>query len=160
MPMSPVCASILTCLHMLTGHLYQLGSRLNSWLAWGYLWPSAVSQGHTMSLHLLAWLARVVLAGLALRVFTVVLQHDAYTVSFRTGLLVLARIRVSETRQSPLSSSELLLVLQVFRVLGFHSQSTPVQVPRLCPAQCSISDGSLLIYIPPTVLKLWLHKSH
>lgn len=94
-----------------------------------------------MSLHLLAWLARVVLAGLALRVFTVVLRHDTYTVFFRTGLLVLARIRVSETRQSPLSSSELLLVLQVLRVLGFQSQSTPVQDPRLCPAQCSISDG-------------------
>lgn len=41
-----------------------------------------------MRLHLLAWLARVVLAGLALRVFTVVLWRDTYTVSFRTGLLV------------------------------------------------------------------------
>lgn len=140
-PMSPVCARILTCLHKLTGHLYQLGSRLNLWLAWGYLWPSAVAQGRTMRLHLLAWLARVVLAGLALRVFTVMLRHDTYTISFRTGLLVLARIRVSETRQSPLPSSELLLVLQVLRVLGLHPQSTPVQDPRLYPAQCSISDS-------------------
>lgn len=79
-----------------------------------------------------------------------VLRLDTYAPSFWTVLLVWVRIRPSATRQTePLLSPELLLVLQVFRVLCLHSQSTPMQDPWLCLAQCSISDGLQLVYIPP-----------